>query len=554
MADAEVEPAVAAAASASPSEAAAAPSAAPPAAAAASPSEAAPAAARSSNAAGKQAVITCPICYDDVPTAASVALCGQAHRFCVECGWGAVRVAVSDGLVPACPFDKEHKCGAIAKAAADAALTRWLGSGEGGPAARKAELSAWAVRGRASAHTSGKIDEVYRSAELARQGAVQCPGKGSKPCKEFVVPAVAHASFPQRCACPKGHPPFCASCRQPYHYRTGCAEALRVNARWVKWLQSELGDFLVEAVKHDPDRYSSVLKEHCKGKSALDEATRDALSRFDELRKMELWKEKHCKHCPNCKRVVHKVSGCDHMICGHDTDGGGNQQRGCGKQFGWNAAPPYRADLKRHGAADQEKEGDEDAQMLARRLKRDAAEEHVVCVGEPLACDGCGNAIVGPRWSCILCEGSVDLCVGCVGKAARKPLTLRGGGKHPANHVFKRVRALPSTDPGLLVELGGTGGPATPAGGLGGASTSGASIDLTGGGGGGRRGGGGGSASGGGGGGGSRKRPIDLDDDGDDGDASGSAAAGAAAPVDLTEGGAPSGSGAGSSRDLIVVD
>ena len=133
--------------------------------------------------------------------------------------------------------------------------------------------------GRASAHTSGKIDEVYRSAELARQGAVQCPGKGSKPCKEFVVPAVAHASFPQRCACPKGHPPFCASCRQPYHYRTGCAEALRVNARWVKWLQSELGDFLVEAVKHDPDRYSSVLKEHCKGKSALDEARHLAISR-----------------------------------------------------------------------------------------------------------------------------------------------------------------------------------------------------------------------------------------------------------------------------------
>ena len=235
MADDEVEPAAAAAASASPSEAA--PSAAPPAAAAASPSEAAPA--RSSNAAGKQLVITCPICYDDVPTAASVALCGQAHRFCVECGWGAVRVAVSDGLVPACPFDKEHKCGAIAKAAADAALTRWLGSGEGGPPRARRELSAWAVRGRASAHTSGKIDEVYRSAELARQGLRRArPGKGSKPCKEFVVPAVAHASFPQRCArARRATALFCASCRQPYHYRTGCAEALRVNARWVKWLQ-----------------------------------------------------------------------------------------------------------------------------------------------------------------------------------------------------------------------------------------------------------------------------------------------------------------------------
>ena len=53
---------------------------------------------------------------------------------------------------------------------------------------------------------------------------------------------------------------------------------------------------------------------------------------------MELWKEKHCRHCPRCGAVVHKLSGCDAMVCGSDTDGGANKQRGCGKRgtrFNW---------------------------------------------------------------------------------------------------------------------------------------------------------------------------------------------------------------------------
>ena len=38
---------------------------------------------------------------------------------------------------------------------------------------------------------------------------------------------------------------------------------------------------------------AAPLKEHMKAKGALDDAARDALHRFEELRKMELWKEKH---------------------------------------------------------------------------------------------------------------------------------------------------------------------------------------------------------------------------------------------------------------------
>ena len=92
----------------------------------------------------------------------------------------------------------------------------------------------------------------------------------------------------------------------------------------------EMAPFLVAAVKVDGERYSPILKAYSKSKSALDEATVDALSRFDELRKMEVWKEKHCRYCPYCKRVVEKMSGCDAMQCGTDAHGGNQQQARCG--------------------------------------------------------------------------------------------------------------------------------------------------------------------------------------------------------------------------------
>ena len=186
------------------------------------------------------------------------------------------------------------------------------------------------------------------------------------------------------------------------------------------------------------------MKEHTRAKSALDEGTRDALARFQELREMELWKEKHCRRCPHCQRVVHKVSGCDEMHCGADADDGANQQRGCGKRFQWSRAPRYCADL-RSAASDG---GSESGGVgRERRLQIDASEAHLHAPGAPVTCDACGDAIVGPRLQCVLCPGSVDLCVGCVGRAARaQPLLLRDGSKHPKHHVFRRVRQPPLGD------------------------------------------------------------------------------------------------------------
>ena len=393
--------------------------------------------------------VECEICFDTVPVSATLPLCKARHRYCAECCWRCCQSSLGDGLVPACPSDKEHRCGAIGKGVAERALSRWLGE-KGQTQARKAELgAAWAVRGSiASGFTSGKLDAVYASAERAAQGAVQCPGRNNK-CKAWYIPAVPHSTRPQRvvCAVDKCGTSFCSLCRHPYHFRTDCAEALRIQARWVKFLQDDLAPFLMAAIKVDPGRYSDALKEHTKAKSALDDATKDALTRFDELKKMELWKEKHCKRCPKCKRVVEKMSGCDMMKCGNDAHGG-NQQRGCGKAFVWtagqpNSALPYTADLRRaaaeDGAADDAEA--ESAHGRERRLQRDASESHVLMPGTPLPCDGCGNDLVGPRWQCIQCEGAVDLCIACVGRVAQgRVLELRDGRKHPKGHVFRRVR------------------------------------------------------------------------------------------------------------------
>ena len=208
------------------------------------------------------------------------------------------------------------------------------------------------------------------------------------------------------------------------------------------------------------------------------------------------------------------------MVCGSDAHAGGNEQRGCGRAFSWAAAARYEADL-RSAAADggggaAEGEGEAGRE---RRLQRDAREEHLLMPGVPVQCDGCGEAIVGPRLQCVQCEGAVELCIACVGKAAHgKALPLRDGRLHPKQHVFRRVRQLPLEGGARVLELGAEGQlvelAAGSGGGSGGAAACGAApssagarrgavggaVDLTG--------GGGGGGSSGGGGGSSRKRPM----------------------------------------------
>jgi hypothetical protein len=309
------------------------------------------AAGASSDSMQQQQQLECLVCCDTVASESAMALCGKAeHRFCSDCCWRGCESALGDGLVPACPFDgKERKCGAVGKPTAVAALTHWLGAAGVSSAERsrrKAALGSWGVRGSAKAgFTSTKLDEVYLSAERARSGAVQCIGRpcksGLRACPAFYVPPVPHSLEPQRVQCTRAQcgASFCAACRLPFHRRSSCAEALRLHAKWVAFLNEYLPVFLKVASAADAERWAPVLTLHAKAKGALDEATRDTLepqrrpackcsprrralptgaldeatrdtlSRFDELRKMELWKAKHCKRCPHCKRVRLGVIG-----------------------------------------------------------------------------------------------------------------------------------------------------------------------------------------------------------------------------------------------------
>ena len=210
--------------------------------------------------------LECPICYDTVPPANAMSLCKSGHRLCSDCAWRCCESALSDGLVPACPFNKESKCGAVSQRSAVAALNCWLDHEQSGRVSRE------------------KLDSVYLSAERAASGAVQCIGKNGKPCAAFYIPPVPHSSGPQRMVCTRAScgVSFCSACRQPFHFRSSCAAALRISARWIRFLQAELVPFLRAAVVLDGERWAPVLQRHAKAKGALDEATRQALARFDE--------------------------------------------------------------------------------------------------------------------------------------------------------------------------------------------------------------------------------------------------------------------------------
>ena len=66
--------------------------------------------------------------------------------------------------------------------------------------------------------------------------------------------------------------------------------------------------------------------------------------RREEFERMEKWKEENCKVCPRCSRVIEKLEGCDMMTCGTDTHRGegANRQNGCGHEFLWSQAQPYK--------------------------------------------------------------------------------------------------------------------------------------------------------------------------------------------------------------------
>lgn len=157
---------------------------------------------------------------------------------------------------------------------------------------------------------------------------VPCPRPN---CPAYVV--VRDPGSMEKCVCPTCAMVFCSKCKEPYHYDTTCGEAAQTKDRWFDWMATGKAAYL----KNASEKQAVATKK-------FDEAVRDAMKRFEAMQQDEEWKEKNCRCCPHCGKVVYRVDGCDSMTCGRDAEdkGGGNKQDGCGKGFNWAQAEKYK--------------------------------------------------------------------------------------------------------------------------------------------------------------------------------------------------------------------
>jgi len=243
--------------------------------------------------------------------------------------------------------------------------------------------------------------EAFRNAMLER-ALQEMPGRVVCPNPACGAVVSCEGDERQRVSCACGYPSFCSRCRQQYHYHSDCSVVQSLREQWAAWLNSGLEQYMGLQAGFD-----KFLRQRT---AALEIASQ----RHQELADDELYKAKHCRLCPNCYRPVERVDGCSSMICG-DNYHGGAQQSGCGKNFSWTLALPYKAVVEERSLPHMDVGG---ASLCG------AGCRHLFT-----RCALCENMIRGPRLRCIHCE-SFDLCLRCV-----------AGSPHPKEHVFEVLYA-----------------------------------------------------------------------------------------------------------------
>eukprot|EP00981_Chlorochromonas_danica_P014594 scaffold8384_cov161-Ochromonas_danica.AAC.1 len=236
------------------------------------------------------------------------------------------------------------------------------------------------------------------------------------------------------CSCQQS---FCSHCRAtPYHYKITCAAYDKQTEAWRKWKQEDESSLLVEAMVLDNQLSEGEAEESLRQiKAVLNKQSQ-------QLIQDEEYKTANCKLCPNCNRVVEKLSGCDAMICGQSYHGGDRQQ-GCGQAFRWNSAPPYQSTV----ISSSKTSSEIDHHQLQRRLHG----KHMINGKTALCCDACHRPISGPRIHCLNCP-SYDLCLKCTYAFSssdkqdtvtikKKPAVGEDHVHHDADHVCQVILA-----------------------------------------------------------------------------------------------------------------
>jgi hypothetical protein len=317
--------------------------------------------------------VYCPVCWETFPESETLQLlCG--HSACVECCEHHIRKSSNlKCIVEQCTHEILHH-----------EISRMLGRGD--------------------SH-AGRLDPKYQEIDLSQRN--QCLSKdpqesGSCPQCGLIVFRHERGGI-EKATCQRCNYDFCTNCSSIYHYRTTCLIWQETRQAWNEWKVSgrshywrrnqERSKLAKKAAKADKDRIRRIMEEE-----HLDEE----------------YKSKNCKLCPSCDKVVEKMSGCNSMRCGYDTDTGLNRQNGCGAKFHWeDEAKPYQAvkvgqNLKKVG---HDADGDGSNKF-----------HHV-----DVRCDGCGSTDVrGLLFECVNCP-SFTLCENCEHQHTDQ---------HQSDHVF----------------------------------------------------------------------------------------------------------------------
>jgi len=279
------------------------------------------------------------------------------------------------------------------------------------------------------------VDSTERQREARRivdvLGTLDMPAGSCRRCPGCGCWVESPEDGEDRCQCRCGTS-FCKLCESyPYHFGAPCEALPRIFARFARWRREGRETYLWSAVEH-MDTYWKELREYEEKRTIYEHEANEAFKRCEENQKDERWKALHCRHCPNCTRLIQKLQGgCERMTCGVDGHGG-NTQQGCGHQFQWSKAKKY-VPSEEHSLVPVLGE----FTLKRPELLRGAHWPSTVGDRKWLACDCCHGPIIGPRFDCIHCPSFV-CCVHCEAAAAMGELTAH----LDRGHVFK-VRLSP---------------------------------------------------------------------------------------------------------------
>ena len=235
---------------------------------------------------------------------------------------------------------------------------------------------------------------------------------------------------------------YCCQCLAYPHAGRSCAEAQSLAEKWVGFLSSA-GAETLDAPAAGSSNDKTTGDDGASGVKGLGAV----LLRLDQQKADRDYLRRTCKRCPQCRRIIEKVSGCDAMVCGRDYhSSASDQQGGCGASFNWGEVPTIDDDDSPQIAA---------AANLRLDTKTPQADLTTVsATSAPVAitCDQCAKDIVGTRFSCVRCEGNPSLCFSCLrvnlsqDEAAAAAAKRDGRGGPPASapkhveHLFEVVQ------------------------------------------------------------------------------------------------------------------